>query len=310
MNEFILEAVFLPVALSTILFLLPRLPWSVEKKQRVDIWSAAPAFAVATILSLYFTEGAEIWNLNQKWYSLWVTALIVGFGGMASCALSKDHWKPYLNTPMKSELSILTGTSAFAIFALQFPNHEGIVTRIILAAIAAITTRLMIGISRRTPIAMPLTLSISFATIAILLLFSGSIKVALTASSLSLASGICAILAFWCKGFSGGASFTMAGITLAFALALYGTSYHNPPALATTSWCVACLAPILLFVANHFRHSYSSMIAIVIILIVCGTIVFEAWCATQPQNKTSDNSTPYTSKNDERTFSDYSASSI
>lgn len=229
---------------------------------------------------------------------------------MASCALSKDHWKPYLKTPMKSEFSILTGTSAFAIFALQFPNHEGILTRIILAASAGIATRLMIGISRRTPIAMPLTLSISFATIAILLLVSGSIKVALIASSLSLASGICAMLAFWCRGFSGGASFAMAGITLAFALALYGASYHNLPAVATTSWCVACLAPILLCIANHFHSRYSTMIAIVMILIVCGTIVFEALCAVQPRNMTSDNSTPYTSKNDERTFPNYSASPI
>ncbi|GDY05895.1 hypothetical protein LBMAG51_06820 [Phycisphaerae bacterium] len=204
----------------------------------------------------------------------------------------------------------MSGTSVFAIFVLQFPFYDGILPRIILAAIAGIATLLMIRISARTPIATPFTFSISFGTIAILLVVSGSLKVALIASSLSLSSGICGVLAFWCRGFSGGASFAMAGITLAFALALYGASYHHNPGVTIASWCVASLAPLLLCVANHSRFRNSTRIVLVLILITCGAIAFVALRATQTRSQASDNSTPYTAKNDERTFPNYPASSI
>ena len=310
MTELGLQAVFLPVALSIILCLIPRLPWSVESSLRIEVWSAAQALTFATILSLFIIEGAEIWLLTQRWYSLWITAVILALGGAASCGFVRKLWKPSSKSPMSGRLFLLTGTSAFAIFILGFPFYDGILARIILAAIAALATLLMIPISGRTPVATPFTFSISFGTIAVLLVVSGSLKVALIASSLSLTSGICALLAFWYRGFSGGASFAMAGITLAFALALYGASYHHHPEVTIVSWCVASLAPLLLCVAHHSRFRNSTRIALVVILITCGAIAFVALRAAQTRSQASDNCTPYTSKNDERTFPYYPASSI
>ena len=133
--------------------------------------------------------------------------IFVGLGGITSCRISKKPWKLSRITLLNSNFFLLIGTSAFAIFILRFPFYDGILARIILAAIAALATLLMIPISGRTPVATPFALSISFGAIAVLLLVSGSLKVALIASSLSLTSGICAMLAFWCRGFSGGASF-------------------------------------------------------------------------------------------------------
>ena len=183
----------------------------------------------------------------------------------------------------------MIGTSAFAIFILRFPFYDGILARIILAAIAALATLLMIPISGRTPVATPFAFSISFGAIAVLLLVSGSLKVALIASSLSLTSGICGMLAFWCRGFSGGASFAMAGITLAFALALYGASYHHHPEVTIASWCAASFAPLLLCVAHHSRFRNSTRIALVMILITCGAIAFVALRAAQTRSQASDN---------------------
>lgn len=289
MSQFILQVVLLPVAFSIILYLLPRVPWSVENCQRIEVWSAGPALACATILSLYILEGAEIFHCSQRWYLLWITALIVGLGGITSCRISKKPWKLSRITLLNSNFFLLIGTSAFAIFILRLPFYDGILARIILAAIAALATLLMIPISGRTPVATPFAFSISFGAIAVLLLVSGSLKVALIASSLSLTSGICAMLAFWCRGFSGGASFAMAGITLAFALALYGASYHHHPEVTIASWCVASLAPLLLCVAHHSRFRNSTRIALVMILITCGAIAFVALRAAQTRSQASDN---------------------
>ncbi len=310
MTEFGLQEVFLPVAFSIIFYLLPQFPWLVENSQRIEVWSAGPALAFAAILSLYIIEGAEVFHCTQRWYSLWITALIVGFGGITSFHFSKNPLKGVQTTLKRRMFFILSGTSVFAIFVLRFPFYDGILSRFILAAIAGIATLLMVRISALTPVATPFAFSFSFGTIAILLVVSGSLKVALIASSLSLSSGICGVLAFWCRGFSGGASFAMAGITLAFALALYGASYHHNPGVTIASWCVASLAPLLLCVANHFRFRNSTRIALVLILITYGAIAFIALRATQAQSQASDNSAPYTSKNDQRTFPSCTASSI
>lgn len=310
MIEFILQTVILPVTLSTLFLLLPRFAWSVESNQRIEVWSAAPALAFTAILSLYMVEGPEIWQLTQKWNYLWVTALILALGGAMTTLSSRKKNVGFTYVPKHARTFILIATSAIAIFVLQFPNQADFFTRIFMAVIASIATLLMSRPARSGPITTPAAFCISLATIAVLLLVSGSMKVALVALSLSLTSGICALLASHSRGFSGGASFAMTAMTLSIALGLYGMSYHNNANVASFSWFSIPLIPILLCVTNRFRSKTVAVIAITMILILCGTLAFLALRASQSERLESGNSTPYTLRNDSRTFPKNLASSI
>ena len=92
MIESIIHAVLFPTILAIIIFLLPRSPWSVDTGRRMNVWTAAPAMSTATMLSLYAVEGSEIWNLTQKWHSLWICALILGIGAMIASITSGQAW--------------------------------------------------------------------------------------------------------------------------------------------------------------------------------------------------------------------------
>lgn len=310
MIELILQALFLPTALSTVLLLLPRLPWCVDVGRRVGAWTAAPALGAAAILSLYAVEGSEIWLLTQRWYSLWVSALILAVGGVFAWMDSSDESSTHETSQTKNNFLPLACTAALAIFFLKMPNYDGMLTRLVLAAGTGIASILLIRPSRRAPIVMPLAICIALGSLAVLLLVSGSMKVALVASSLSLTSGVCAMLSFFGRGFSGGASFAMAGISLVIALGLYGASYHDGPVVPTLSWCVVSSAPLLLCAADRFRSRSSMAIALAAILVVCATVAVAGLRAAERSNQANENSTPYTCADGDCAFPRYSSVAI
>jgi hypothetical protein len=272
MIEMVIQSVFFPVTVAIIIFLLPRLSWSVETERRIDVWTAAPAIAAATLLSLYAVEGSEILHLAQKWYSLWISAIILGFGGMVATVNFNQLGKP--ERAIGSEKTfVLACTAAIAIFVLKMPNNEDVLMRLFLGAIAGIATYLLSKPSSRAPVVMPLSFSFVLCMLVILLMVSGSLKMGLIAASLSITSAACAILASVTRGFSGGASFSMAGITISIALALYGMSYHKNSDVPTAGWWIVALAPLLLCVANCFQSRNAMILGFVAILLACIPLV-------------------------------------
>ncbi len=272
MIESIIHAVLLPTILALIIFLLPRWPWSVDIGRQINVWTAAPAMSMATLLSLYAVEGPEIWSLTQKWYSLWISALILGLGGVVATVNINQLGKP--ERAKESEKTfVLASTAAIAIFVLKMPNNEDVLMRLFLGAIAGIATFLLSKPSGRAPVVMPLSFSFVLCMLAILFMVSGSLKMGLIAASLSITSAACAILASVTRGFSGGAAFSMAGITIGIALALYGMSYHKNSDVPTAGWWIVALAPLLLCVANCFQSRRAMILGFVAILLVCIPLV-------------------------------------
>lgn len=272
MIEMVLQSLFFPVTVAIIFFLLPRLSWSVETGHRIDVWTAAPAMAAATILSLYAVEGSEIWRLTQKWYSLWISAIILGFGGVVATVSFNQLGKPERSKGSEKTF-VLASTAAIAIFVLKMPNNEHVLMRLFLGAIVGIATYLLSKPSIRAPVVMPLSFSFVLCVLAILFMVSGSLKMGLIAASLSITSAACAILASVTRGFSGGVAFSMAGITISIALALYGVSYHKNSDVPTAGWWIVALAPLLLCVANCFQSRRAMILGFVAILLVCIPLV-------------------------------------
>ena len=268
----VFQSLFFPVTVAIIIFLLPRSSWSVETRHRIDVWTAAPAMATATLLSLYAVEGPEIWHLTQKWYSLWISAIILGFGGVVATVNFNQLGKP--ERAKESEKTfVLAFTAAIAIFVLKMPSNEDVLIRLFLGAIAGIATYLLSKLSSRAPVVMPFSFSLVLCMLAILFIVNGSLKMGLIAASLSITSAACAILASVTRGFSGGASFSMAGITISIALALYGMSYHKNSDVPTVGWWIVALAPLLLCVANFFQSRRAMILGFVAILLVCIPLV-------------------------------------
>ncbi len=268
----VIQSVFFPATVAVILFLLPRLPWSVDAGRRIDVWTAAPALVTAILLSLYAVEGSEIWNLTQKWYSLWISAIILGVGALVARVNFNKTKKP-ARTTVSEKSFILACTAAIAIFVFKMPNNGEVLSRLFFAAIAGIATSLLIKPSTRAPVVTPLSFSFVLCILSILLMISGSLKMALIAASISATSAACAILASVGRGFSGGASFSMAGITIGIALALYGMSYHKNSDVPTVDWWIVALAPLLLSVANCFQSRRAMILGFVAILLVCIPLV-------------------------------------
>lgn len=268
----VIQSVFFPAAAATILFLLPRLPWSVDVGRRIHVWTAAPALAAATLLSLYAVEGSEIWNLTQKWYSLWISAIILGVGGMVATVNFNPTEKP-ARAIISEKPFVLVCTAALAIFVFEIPNNDDLLLRLFWGVIAGIATLLLIKPSSRAPVVVPLSFSFVLCMLAILLMVSGSLKMALIAASISLTAGVCAILASVGGGFSGGASFSMAEITIGIALALYGMSYHKNSDVPTVGWWIVALSPLLLCVANCFQSRRVMILGFVAILLACIPLV-------------------------------------
>lgn len=268
----VIQSVFFPTAVAIILFLLPRLPWSVDVGRRIEVWTAAPALATVILLSLYAVEGSEIWNLTQKWYSLWISAIILGVGGLIARVNFNQSEKPARTTVSKKSF-ILACTAAVAIFVFKMPNNGEVLSRLFFAAIAGIATSLLRKPSTRAPVVMPLSFSFVLCMLAIIFMISGSLKMGLIAASLSITSAACAILASVTRGFSGGAAFSMAGITISIALALYGMSYHKNSDIPTAGWWIVALAPLLLCVANCFQSRRAMILGFMAILLVCIPLV-------------------------------------
>jgi len=281
MTEFILQSIFIPLAVAVVLLLLPRLPWSVDVGRRITAWTAAPALGAAAILSLYIIEGLDIWMLTQRWYSLWVSALIVAIGGALACRNSSDRDGSCENTSKKTHFWLLFFTAALAILFLQMPNYDGLPVRLSIAMVAGVASLLMIRPARFAPVATPFALCISLGAVAILLIVSGSMKVGLVAFTLSLTSGACAAMAFFGRGFSGGPPYAMAGTTLLIALGLYGISYHDSPGVPITSWSIVSFAPVLLCMIGRTPSRTSIRIAIFGVVIVCATTAIIALQAAQ-----------------------------
>lgn len=221
----VIQSVFFPTAVAITLFLLPRLPWSVDVGRRIEVWTAAPALAIVILLSLYAVEGSEIWNLTQKWYSLWISAIILGVGGLIARVNFNQSEKPARTTVSKNLLFSPAQPRLQYLFSKC--QTMGKFFRVFFAAIAGIATSLLIKPSTRAPVVTPLSFSFVLCILSILLLVSGSLKMALIAASISTTAAACAILASVGGGFSGGASFSMAGISSCIALGLYGMSYHK-----------------------------------------------------------------------------------
>ena len=268
----VLQSLFFPVTVAIIFFLLPRSSWSVETGHRIDVWTATPAMAAAMLLSLYAVEGSEIWYLTQKWYSLWISAIILGFGGVVATVSFNQLGKPEQSKGSERTF-VLACTAAIAIFVLKMPNNEDVLMRLFLSAIAGIATYLLSKPSSRAPVVMPFSFSFVLCMLAILFIVSGSLKMGLIAASLSITSAACAILASVTRGFSGGAAFSMAGITISIALALYGMSYHKNSDVPTAGWWIVALAPLLLCVANCFQSRRAMILGFVAILLVCIPLV-------------------------------------
>lgn len=262
------QSVLLPAACAIILFLLPRLPWSVDIGRRMEIWTAAPALAVATCLSLYVVEGSGIWHLTQKWYSLWISAIILGLGGMAATVIFNQPEKPVRAIGIQKSF-LLGCASALAIFVFKMPNNDHVLLRLLQSAIAGIATYLLIKPSSRAPVVTPLSFSFVLCMLAALLMVSGSLKMALIATSISITAAACAIIASMGRGFSGGASFSMGGITICIAFALYGMSYHKNSDVPTADWWIVALAPLILCAANCFQSRRAMILGFVAILLVC-----------------------------------------
>ena len=272
MIEIVLQSLFFPASVAIIIFLLPRSSWSVETGHRIDVWTAAPAMAAATLLSLYAVEGSEIWHLTQKWYSLWISAIILGFGGVVATVNFKQIEKP--ERAIGSEKTfVLACTAAIAIFVFKMPDNNNVLLRLLFGAIAGIATYLLSKPSGRAPVVMPLSFSFVLCMLAILFVVSGSLKMGLIAASLSITSAACAIFASLTRGFSGGASFSMAGITIGIAMALYGMSYHKNSDVPTAGWWIMALAPLLLCVANCFQSRRAMILGFVAVLLVCIPLV-------------------------------------
>jgi hypothetical protein len=269
MIELIIHAVLLPTIIALIVFLLPRWPWSVDIGRRINVWTAAPAISMATILSLYAVEGPEIWNLTQKWYSLWICALILGIGAMIASITSGQAWGKIERVRHVEESLILACSSGLAIFFLKMPNIDGAIHRLCLAIGISVAVLLLAKPSNRAPIILPFTICFVLCILAVFLIVSGSLKMALIASSISMTAGICAILTLLGRGFSGGPSFSMAGITITFAIALYGMSYHNNSNVPYAFWWIVALTPLLLYFASWFRSRIAMRVGFVAILVVC-----------------------------------------
>ncbi|GDY05489.1 hypothetical protein LBMAG51_02760 [Phycisphaerae bacterium] len=221
---------------------------------------------------MYAVEGSEIWNLTQKWYSLWISAIILGVGGLIARVNFNQSEKPARTTVSKKSF-ILACTAAVAIFVFKMPNNGEVLSRLFFAAIAGIATSLLIKPSTRAPVVTPLSFSFVLCILSILLLVSGSLKMALIAASISTTAAACAILASVGGGFSGGASFSMAGISSCIALGLYGMSYHKNSDVSTVDWWIVALAPLLLCVANCFQYRRVMIFGFVAILLVCIPLV-------------------------------------
>ena len=158
MIEIVLQCLFFPASVAIIIFLLPRSSWSVETGHRIDVWTAAPAMAAATLLSLYAVEGSEIWHLTQKWYSLWISAIILGFGGVVATVNFKQIEKP--ERAIGSEKTfVLACTAAIAIFVFKMPDNNNVLLRLLFGAIAGIATYLLSKPSGRAPVLIPLSFS-------------------------------------------------------------------------------------------------------------------------------------------------------
>ncbi len=272
MIEMVLQSLFFPASVAIIIFLLPRSPWSVETGHRIDVWTAAPAMAAATLLSLYAVEGSEIWSLTQKWYSLWISAIILGFGGVVATVNFNQIGKP--ERAIGSEKTfVLACIAAIAIFVFKMPDNDDVLLRLLFGAIAGIATYLLSKPSSRAPVLIPLSFSFVLCMLAILFMVSGSLKMGLIAASLSITSAACAILASLTRGFSGGASFSMAGITIGIAMALYGMSYHKNSDVPTAGWWIVALAPLLLCIANCFQSRRAMFLGFVAVLLVCIPLV-------------------------------------
>ncbi len=287
MIEIVLDSVVLPVASGTAILLAPRLPWSVDAGRRVDAWTGPLACALVVLLSLIMVEGRTVLYLGQKWEWIAASALIIGIGGTTRTAASLSH--------RSRHRAILLTAVALSLVILRFPGYETLPARLVATLVAVVAAFLLTTCASREPVRMPLALALSCGSLTLLLFSAGSLKVASVAASLASICALAALLAYLGRGFSAGASFCVASMTLSGTMALYGCAYHAQEAVSTQIYLLVWATPLLLAFAPAFRSPRVATVVVVIIAVICACAVGGSVNFTDALEEVEETSASYTS---------------
>ncbi len=259
MLQSILESLVLPVACGSALLLAPRLPWCTDRGSRTDAWTGSLAIALVALLSLVMVDGADSLLLKEKWHSIALSAAIVGVGGLLA---SRDS----------SKLSTCAFV-ALTIFVLRLPGYESLTTRVILSSVAVVASLAFTSVAQRDSVRAPLSLAISLASLAALLLHAGSLKAACIAASLASLCTAAATFSLLNRSFSPGATLSIAAVTLSFALAIYGCAYHAPSDAEPWTFFVVWASPLTIALPAAQRSARHANAAIALVAIICAVTV-------------------------------------
>lgn len=269
MLEVLLESILFPAAIAVILLLCPRLPWSVDAGRRMPVWTGGLALCTAFLISLAMVEGPDIWQLSQRWYWLWASALIVAVATIFSQTNSSQLSKGTVDSlPLRDAMPFCIA-SMLALFILRMPNHETLWIRTVVAVAGGVAVFLMVKPSLRFPIMTPAALGASFLSLAVLLAGSGSMKLGIVAMTLGLTAIFASSFAIIGNRFSSGSSFATVAITISIALAFYGVSYHDDLPVSVIAWTALALAPIIMALATRSRTRAVPITALIAVVIVC-----------------------------------------
>ncbi len=258
MVEFIAEPVLLPVVGATVLLLIPRMPWCVEPRRRVAAWTAPLTVTAVTALSLHATESVGLWTFDQRWYGLLPASAIVG----VVSALGRGKL-------------VVSATAAFlAILSLQFPGHDGIAFRAMIALVAGLLSIAIRHPMNRAPALTTIALGSAMLSLATMLAVIGSMKVALLASALGATALACGTFTWFGPGFTGGTAFATSMTTMSLAIAVYGSAYRGDSDHSTASFWFVALSPLLMTVTtlSFSRSSRLGLLAgasFLCVIIVC-----------------------------------------
>ncbi|MSR29456.1 MAG: hypothetical protein EXS03_07790 [Phycisphaerales bacterium] len=249
MIPMLLEAIALPSALGICLLLCPRDGWSVEAQERRPSWTAALAVAITVIVSLWMSEGLQLFDLEERWNWLVVCATIAGIGGVIGASELPSG---------RVDIITLCATPILALFVLTMPAHESMAQRLGAGIAVAVGAALLIEPSRHAARWTGFVFALACTAMAAILASSGSMKVALAATALALLCATFGILAQLCRAFCPGPGFAMATLSMLAAFAFYGMSYHDDTGIPAGAWWFVAFAPLVLVASPTLKARRSS----------------------------------------------------
>ncbi len=253
-----LEATVVAAAVGVVLLLAPRSGWSVDHSSARAPWTAALSVSLTVLVSLWMSEGIEVFRFSQRWHGLALAAVISGVGGTIATTrgIVAVAGRPLISVDYNPWC--LAITAMISVGLLSFPGSDGVALRIAAAVATGVGTLMLAPAASFAPRVTAITLTAAFAAMGGLLFSAGSAKVSCAAVALALLCCASSLVAKMQPSHRQGAGFAMASLVMLVAFAMYGAAYHEDGDIPLYVWWCAGFSPLAVVIAQPmFVRSYT-----------------------------------------------------